>query len=727
MDSTCATFHHHGNAEETLEAAGRSKLMPSYLVGVDIGGTFTDCVVVDEEGAVVTAKSPSTPHDFSQGMLDAMSAAAARLGTDLGGLCRETALLSHGTTVGTNAVVQHRGARVGLLTTKGHEDVIHIMRGSRGITGREIRKVVHFPESDKPDPIVPKRLVAGISERVDCFGEIVVPLNEEEAEAAIRRLVAAGVEAIAICFLWSFRHPAHELRVKAMVEAVAPHVFVTCSSELVPKWGEYERVTAVALNAYIGPLTSGYLRNLDRELKAAGYRNGLQITQCGGGTISVERAMAAPLLTLDSGPVAGVTGSKYLGDLVGYGNVITTDMGGTSFDVGIIAAGEPAYSFISNVNQYEYYLPKVDIQAIGSGGGSLVAVDAATRTMRVGPESAGAVPGPACYGRGGTVATVTDADVVLGYLDPENFAGGRIRLDKAKAEAAVGEVAAQLGLGLLECASGIAKIAEFQMADIIRKMTIQKGFDPRDFVLFAFGGAGPAHAGVFAAELGVAKVVVPQKKTASCWCAFGAASAHILHIHERVEIMVSPFEADRIDHNLAALERIALDQLARDGVERSRVTCQFALDMRHKGQINEVEVVLPGDRLGEGFAAALFDSFYTRYEQLYGRSSAFRGARLEIVTFRVRASAATPQPRLARAQSISEAIDPAARRASRAIYWESLRRSEATPVFDGALLAPGNRIVGPAVVETTDTSVVVHPGQSLAVDAFGNFEIELRG
>jgi N-methylhydantoinase A len=701
--------------------------MASYLVGVDIGGTFTDCVVIDEAGAVVTAKSPSTPGDFSQGMLNAMAAAAGQLGTDLEGLCRSTALLSHGTTIGTNAIVQHRGARVGLITTKGHSDVIHIMRGSRGITGRDIRKVVHFPESDKPDPIVPKRLIEGVSERVDCFGEVVVPLNEEEAEAAIRRLLDKGVDAIAVCFLWSFRHPAHELRVKEMIRRIAPSVFVTTSSELVPKWGEYERVTAVALNAYVGPLTSGYLGNLDRQLREAGYRNGLQITQCGGGTISVERAMEAPLLTLDSGPVSGVTGSQYLGDLVGYPNIITTDMGGTSFDVGIISEGKPAYSFISNVNQYEYYLPKVDIQAIGSGGGSLVRIDPATRTMRVGPESAGAVPGPVCYSRGGTVPTVTDADVVLGYLDPDNFAGGRMKLDKKAAEAAVQGVADRLGLSLMECAAGIAKIAEFQMADIIRKMTIQKGFDPRDFILFAFGGAGPAHASVFAAELGVEKVVVPQKKTASCWCAFGAASAHILHIHERVEIMASPFEASRLNANLEALERQARAQLAKDGVDASRIEVQFAIDMRHKGQINEVEVVLPSSRLAGEFEPALFRSFYERYEQLYGRSSSFKGSRLEAVTFRVRATARTPQPKLSRAERLTDEIDQAARRPGRSIWWDTLKRAVETPVFDGAKLRPGNRIAGPVVVETTDTSVVVHPGRSLAVDAFGNFEIDLKG
>ncbi|MGH7090093.1 MAG: hydantoinase/oxoprolinase family protein, partial [Stellaceae bacterium] len=410
----------------------------SYLVGVDIGGTFTDCVVIDDRGAVTTAKAPSTPDDFSRGMLDAMAAAARRLGLAPDALFPEIALLSHGTTVGTNAIVQKRGARVGLITTKGMNDVIHIMRGSRGVQGRDVRLVVHFPDSRKPDPIVPKRRIAGVSERVDCFGKVVVPLNEAEAEAAIHRLLAEGIEALAICFLWSFLYPEHERRVRAMARRIAPHLFVTCSADLVPKWGEYERTTATCLNAYIGPIASGYLANLDRQLDAKGYRHPLQITQCGGGTISVEKACAAPLLTLDSGPVSGVTGSLYLGAAMGAENIITTDMGGTSFDVGLIAGGKPAFSFTSTVNQYEYFIPKVEIQAIGAGGGSLVRIDETTRSLRVGPASAGAVPGPVCYGRGGTVPTVTDADLVLGYIDPKRFAGAQMRLDRAAAEAAVG-------------------------------------------------------------------------------------------------------------------------------------------------------------------------------------------------------------------------------------------------------------------------------------------------
>src|SRR3954463_14059142 len=565
----------------------------SYLVGIDIGGTFTDFAVGERAGKLLTTKFPSTPQDFSRGMMDALGAGAEALGISLDNFCRDIDFLSHGTTVGTNTIIQKRGAKVGLITTRGHEDAIHIMRGSRGYGGRDIRKVVHFPETSKPAPIVPKRLIRGVSERVDCFGEIVVALNEAETEAAVRELIGQSVEAIAVCFLWSFRNPRHELRVKEIVRRIAPQVFVTISYDIAPKWGEYERVTATALNAYLGPVMSGYLQNLDSSLKNLGYGHGLQITQCGGGTVPVARAGEAPLLTLDSGPVSGVTASMFLGNAMGEKNVITTDMGGTSFDVSIIHEGKPAYSFISNTDQYEYFLPKVDLQAIGAGGGSLARVNRDTRTLTVGPDSAGAFPGPVCYGRGGSVPTVTDAQLVLGYLDPENFAGGRFKLDKGAATAAIEQLGGQIGMSAVECAAGICRMVELHMADIIRKVTVEKGFDPREFALFAFGGAGPAHAAVFARELGVRKVIVPQRKAASTWCAFGAAAADVLHIFEHTEIMPTPVPAKRVNDQLDALETRAKQLMKGEGIEAKRQRFEFSIDLRHKGQINEVEITLP--------------------------------------------------------------------------------------------------------------------------------------
>ncbi len=697
--------------------------MTTYLCGVDIGGTFTDCVVVRDDGMTVTTKAPSTPPDFADGMIAALELAAEDLDLTLSELLGAIRVLGHGTTVGTNAIIQKRGAKVGLITTKGHNDVIHIMRGSRGLTGRDIRLVVHIPESRKPDPIIPKRFVEGVSERVDCFGNTVVHLNEAEARDAIRSLLDKGVEALAVCFLWSFLDSRNEQRIRDLVAEIDPALFVTCSSELVPKWGEYERTTAVALNAYIGPTTTHYLASLDTLLKERGYGRPLQITQCAGGTISVARAMAAPLLTLDSGPVSGVTGSQFAGHVMGYENIITTDMGGTSFDVGIIADGRPAASYRSLVNQYEYYLPKVDIQTIGSGGGSMVWIDESTGTLRVGPESAGADPGPVCYGRGGTAPTVTDADLVLGYLDPDNFAGGAMSLDRSAAEAAIADIADRVGMDLDACASGIAKIAEFQMADLIRKVTIQKGFDPRDFVLFAFGGAGPVHVGVSARELGVRKVIIPQREMASVWCAFGAAAADILHVDEQVEIMASPFEPARINDILSQLKVRTGARLDEEGIAASHQRFRFSLDMRHKGQINEVEVEMVGETLSPTDLEPLRTAFVSQYERLYGRGAALPGADLEIVTFRCRASAATTKPQLKASGDLTKEIPAAALRSPRLVYWAEIATRQSTAIYDGHRLLPGNTLDGPAVVETKATSVVVHPGQSFRVDAYGNFEV----
>ena len=705
--------------------------MAGLHVGVDIGGTFTDCVVINEKGSVITTKSPSTPPHFADGMVAALEAASKELNLKFSDFCEKISVLTHGTTVGTNALIQRRGAKVGLITTKGHEDAIHIMRGSRGVTSRNLNQVVHFPESQKPVPIVPKKWVRGISERVDCMGAVVVPINKEGVETAITELLEQGVEAIAVCLLWSFKTPEHELYVKERILKRAPHVFVSCSVDLAPKWGEYERMTATALNAYIGPITSDYLRKLDKRLKLAGYKKPLQITQCGGGSISVERAIEAPLLTLDSGPVSGVTGSQFLGRILNMNNVITTDMGGTSFDVGIIHEGQPSFSFMANVAQYEYFIPKVDIQAIGSGGGSLAVVDQLTKTLRVGPESAGANPGPACYGKGNTTPTVTDADLVLGYIDPNNFLGGKIVLDKEKSVAAVQAVADQLGLGLYETAAGIAKIAEFKMADIIRKTTVEKGLDPRDFSLFAFGGAGPVHAGIFARELGAQKVLVPLNRVASTWCAFGAATASLLHIHERVEIISSPFDLKVVNKVIGELYKVASAQMKADGIPASGQQFQFSVDMRHRGQINEVEVPLTkspskaGLKLADKDLESLIERFYERYEAIYGRGSSYRDSRLEMVTFRLRAMGASRTVTLPKAKKTASAIKESAKTGKRKVYWTDLGKQLLTQIYNGEALTCGNTVTGPAIVETTHTTIVVHPQQKLIVDAYGNFELKL--
>jgi N-methylhydantoinase A len=698
-----------------------------FVIGIDTGGTFTDCVVIDGEGRIVTAKASSTPEDFSEGVMESLRLAGGALGLTTEALLRETERLALGTTVGTNAMLQRRGARVGLITTRGHRDVIHIMRGARGVPGLNNVQVLHFPESGKPDPIVPKPFIAEVSERVDCKGQVVVELNEEEAEAAIRTLVAKGVEAIAICFLWSFKRAEHERRVKAMVEAQAPHVFVCCSADLIPRWGEYERTVATVLNAYLGPVMSRYLGRLETRAQASGLRYPLQVMQCGGGVIPAGEAARRAFLTLDSGPVAGVLASQYLGGIVGHKHVIATDMGGTSFDVGLVWDGAPVASYQSVVHQYEYFVPRIDIRSIGSGGGSIVWLDEVSGTLRVGPISAGAQPGPACYGRGGTQPTVTDADLVLGYVDPDAFLGGRLRLDPEKARASFAPVAARLGLGIVETAAGAARVVEHQMADLIRKATVQKGYDPRDCVVFAYGGAGPVHAGVYARELGAQGVVVPLGGVCSLWSALGAASADLLHIYEAVDIQPSPFDPARVGARYRELEARGLAQLRADGIDPARARLSRSADIRYKGQINEVEVPVAAGPLDAAALARLVSDFHRRYEAVYGHGAGFLEARVEIVTYRVRASAVSPKPRIVAAVEGDREPAAAARARARRVYWGELGDFDTTPVFLGDRLAPGNVIVGPAIIQVPDTTIVVHPFQTARIDPYGNVLIDLGG
>jgi N-methylhydantoinase A len=699
----------------------------AYIIGIDTGGTFTDCVVMDADGRIVTAKASSTPDDFSEGVMESLRLAGERLGLGTDELLRDTVRLALGTTVGTNAMLQRRGARVGLITTRGHRDVIHIMRGARGVPGLNNVQVLHFPESGKPDPIVPKPLIAEVSERVDCKGQVVVELNEEEAEAAIDKLLAKNVEAIAICFLWSFKHAEHERRVKAMVERRAPHVFVCCSADLIPRWGEYERTVATVLNAYLGPVMSRYLGRLESRAQASGLAYPLQVMQCGGGVIPAAESARRAFLTLDSGPVAGVLASQYLGGIIGHKHVIATDMGGTSFDVGLVWAGEPVASYQSVVHQYEYFVPRIDIRSIGSGGGSIVWIDEISGTMRVGPLSAGAQPGPACYGRGGTQPTITDADLVLGYLDPASFLGGRLRLDVERARESFAPLATRLGLGLVETAAGAARVVEHQMADLIRKATVQKGYDPRDCVVFAYGGAGPVHAGVYARELGAQSVVVPLGGLCSLWSALGAASADLLHIYEAVDIQPSPFDPARVMQRFVELEARGRAQLRADGVDPAQGRLARSADVRYKGQINEVEVPVPPGPLDGPALAQLVTDFHRRYETVYGQGAGFHEARVEVVTYRVRASALSAKPRIVAAREGERAPSAPARAGTRPVYWSEGGDFEPTPIFWGERLEAGNVVAGPAIVQVPDTTIVVHPFQTARVDPYGNVLIELGG
>ena len=689
----------------------------SYYCGVDIGGTFTDCVLVDEHGEISLAKAPSTPDDFSRGFLDAVSEAARGRGVDPETVFGDIELFLHGTTVGTNVLVQMRGAKVGVITTRGHRDALLMMRAYGRAAGLPMEKLLHVSRHRKPTPIVPGHLIKEVSERVDWSGNVFLPLNEHEASDAIDELLAERVDAIAISFLWGFVNTAHELRVKELVRERAADLFVSCAHELIAKPGEYERTAAVAVNCYIGPSTANYVSRLDSGVRERGYGQSLLIMQSAGGVAPAHEVAKAPLFTIGSGPVGGVTGAKFLADTLGHPNVIACDMGGTSFDVGLVHGGEPIQSGETTVNQYTFFMPRLLIESIGAGGGSIVWIDRDSGTLRVGPESAGAAPGPACYGRGGTRPTVTDANLVLGRYNPDNFLGGTMRLDLEAARDAMRSVADPLRLTIEEAAAGALHIVELHMADLMRQMTVEHGLDPREFIVYAYGGAGAAHASVFARELGCSKVVVPLGNLASTFSALGVMASDVMHVYEHAELLTAPLDPAAVTALYRRLEEKARAQLRDEGFGDNEIEMIRHADMKFTLQIHEVEVlVAPGD-LDERSLDQLTAAFIERYESIYGQGTAFTDAGFQIGALRVTARGKLRTPALPKLERGGGAT-PAG---TRTVYWKS--GPEQTAIWDGDALRPGDAVPGPAIVEMKVTTIAVHPGERGDVDDYGSFVI----
>ena len=694
-----------------------------YYCAVDTGGTFTDCGVRDQEGNVILAKSPSTPWDFSEGFFAALSMAAERLGLTLAELMARTRLLLHGTTVGTNAIVERKGARVGVITTRGHRDALLIMRSVGRSAGLPIEKLLHVSRHRKPEPIVPRHLIREVSERVDWRGEVIVPLNREEARRAIEELLEQRVEAIAIAFLWGFVNPVHELEVRRMVREMAPDLFVTCAHELIAKPGEYERTAATVINCFIGPKTSHYVRRVEERARDLGYQGPLLIMQASGGVAPAEEIVRAPLFTIGSGPAGGLMGSRFLAEQLGHSHVIATDMGGTSFDVGLIVDGRPLSASETTLHQYTFFMPRLDIVSIGAGGGSIIWFDELSGTMRVGPESAGADPGPACYGRGNRRPTVTDADLLLGYYNPDFFLGGRLALDREAAARAMRTVAEPLGLDVVEAADGATRIVETHMADLIRQMTIQRGYDPRDFVIYAYGGAAGAHAVAYARELGCRTLVIPGGALAATWAAFGILSTDVQHVYEKAELLIAPFEAGRVMEIFLDLEERARRQLHDEGIPEDHMFLQRFVEMKFRLQIHRVEVPVPGGILTDVEMRELEEAFVRKYEALYGRGSAFTAAGMEIGLLRVVALGRIG-PRGMKEVGLERA-QKAAPQGWREVYWREFGRRQRTPIFAGEDVPSQMAIEGPAIVELPVTTIVVRPGSALQADAYGNFILTL--
>ena len=700
----------------------------SLVAAIDIGGTFTDCVLVDDEGQIAYGKSLSSPgDDFESGFFGSLEAAATQAGYEPDQLVsRLTRLVSHGSTVATNIVVEEKGARVGILTTKGHEDTLLMMRGLGRVTGEPPENVLRVTETSKPTPIVPRERIRGVTERVDSTGQVIVALDEAELERHVRELADAGCEAFAVCFLWSIQNADHERRAREVIERVAPDAFVSISHELSTAVGEYERTVATVINAFVGPRTSQYLTKLEGRLAELGFAEGLMLMQSHGGMVPLEDGKGRPVLTIGSGPVGGIVGTQRLARDLGVRDVIATDMGGTSFDVGIIKDLESEPSAETLIGKYAYRIPAVEVLSIGAGGGSIAWIEPHSGSLRVGPQSASSNPGPACYGRGGEEPTVTDANLVLGYLDPEAVfgtgSGGQIRPRRDLAEQAIRRVAEPLGLSLTDAALGIVEIVNAKMANVLERVVVGRGFDPRDFAILSYGGSGPLHAAGYARELGVGRVVIPGE-VASVWSAFGIALSDVRHQVEQDCQLVSPFDPRELESLYGELEA-ALQGPAESGrVDGQGVELQRSARIRYEWQRHELEVRVPA-ALDADAVAGVTARFGEMYEARYGSAALLPEARLEIVSIRV--EAVTPTGVQARSRSVSEPGGEL-QKASRVVHFVRGQEGADTPVLRGDALEADHEVRGPAVVDLPTTGIVLPPGTKLVRDKGGDFILTFEG
>jgi N-methylhydantoinase A len=710
---------------ESGTSGGRGEV--KYFVGVDTGGTFTDVVILDGAGNICFDKAFSTPHRPALGVLAALENAVRALAPELPAVLERTERFAHGTTVATNALIQRKGARVGLLMTKGFEDTLLLGRGpmARNL-GIPPSQAMDFIHTERPAPLVPKHLTRGIAERVAVDGQVLVPLQEADVHAALDHFTARGVESVAVCLLWSFKDTAHEERVKTILEQLAPALMVTLSSEVSPFLGEFERATTTVVNAYVGPVLTRYVRDLQAELEARGLRRPVQLMKCSGGLTLPERIDREAVALLNSGPAGGLVAARYLGRVLGHDNVITTDMGGTSFDVGVISRGEIEQERTPFVDQgVPLQVPAAKLVTIGAGGGSIAWTDG--RRLMVGPQSAGAAPGPACYDQGGTEPTVTDALVVLGLLDPDYFFGGRKRLDRARAEQAIRDrIGMPLGFALREAAAGIYEVVTAKMADLIRKVTVETGLDPREFVLFAYGGASPAHAALYGDGIGVREVIVPH--AAPVFSALGVALADLLYTFARSEpmpLVPDPAVIQRFNGIFQVLERQALQSVTASGFRAEEAVLIRKLDLRYEGQMNEITVPWQPGSLTEEKLPEVRRVFEEAYAARFGRATARGESPLEVITFRVEALRVSEKPRL-HAESETAGDPGPARKGAREV-WLRPYGAFAAQAYDFDGLGPGSRLAGPALIERRDTTVFLPPGFEGSVDGYRNVRIRREG
>ncbi len=692
------------------------------VIAVDSGGTFSDCVVLDGDGRITIAKAPSTPADFSVGVVNSVAAAARLRHAELDELLAGADVFAHGTTAATNALLTRTGERVGLITTKGHEDALIIGRTIQKAAGLTTEELTNLVRLEKADPLVPRQWIRGVTERIDYKGATVVALDLQEARGAVAELADAGVQAIAICFLWSFINPAHEQAVERMIEAEFPHVSVTASHAVAPVIKEYERGATTMLNAYLTGATDRHISALEQRLAECGFERTPLIMQSSGGVTSSTKAKGHAVRLVSSGPAGGLIGAASMGQVLGFPNIITTDVGGTSFDVGLVVDGQPLVNSRPVFDKYHTVLPIADVASVGAGGGSIAWIEPATGQLKVGPRSAGAIPGPACYGKGGEEPTVTDANVVLGRIDPASFMGGEQPLDRDLAERAIRDrLCDRLGLSVAEAAMGMIEIVDARMADLVRRETIGRGYDPREFALFAFGGAGPLHVAAYGADVGVRTIVVPA--FASVFSAFGIAGSDVVTVRQASDPMIAPLDLPRLNDLYATLDETALTDLESDGVARDDATLHREIELRYRGQVHEVRVPVPTGTLTEDDLRSIMNEFEIRYTRLYGKGTTYGQAGIEARTYVVRGVGRLATPSLE-----PEALGPAdpsdARIGEREVFFRETGGSTATAVYRWEALRPGHTLQGPAVIEAATTSMLIHPDQTARADGLGNLVLE---
>jgi N-methylhydantoinase A len=676
----------------------------TYRIGIDVGGTFTDFLVLGDGGVRLVHKTSSTPDDPSLGLVTGLQEVGALAGRSLDDFLPDVELIVHGTTVATNALLTRRGAHAGLVCTHGFRDALALRNGTR--------EAPYDNRLQPPEPLVPRYLRLGVVERVDYKGDEVTPLDEAGVRDACRRLLAEGVEAVAVSFLHAPTGPAHERRALELCRELMPAAYVTASSDLLSQVRYYDRTSTAVLNVYVGPIITRYLQALVQRLDGLQFGGVLLVMQSNGGVATPAEVSERAALSLLSGPSSGPTAGLWHLAPHGERDCLTIDMGGTSFDAALVKDGAPLVMTDAVVDRWRLALPTVDIHTIGAGGGSTARVDEGGM-LRVGPQSAGAAPGPACYGRGGSEPTVTDADLVLGFIDETTFLGGEMRLDRGAAERAIeARLAGPLGLGVVEAAAGVYDVVNVAMATGVREVSVRRGLDPRDFPLVVAGGAGPVHAAAIAAELEIPMLLVPRES--SIFCAAGMLMSDFKHDFVRAyKATLDEADLERVGRLLREMEEQGRAILDGEMVEPERVKVQAALDLRYVGQWHELTLALTElDR--DRIAAA----FHAEHDLLFGYSTA--DMPIELLACRVTTTGITHKPEHSFVVDAGADAD-AARVGERLVWSPAERRLAPTPVFDGRALGADAVLSGPAVVELANTTIVVLDGFDLVVDRYGSF------